>query len=125
MFNKLVEGVSRSDVDVYLDIELTEWVLPEKMTEKEKKENPSWETCEGFLKERTFEEACQLAWEEAGEERKQKFLNLPNFDPEIFKEITGIDVKKEEEETIEIEGKKFTMSEIVNLMSEIKKALKL
>ncbi len=25
---------------------------------------------------------------------RQKFLNLPNFDAKIFKEITGIDVDK-------------------------------
>jgi hypothetical protein len=117
MFNKLVENVSRDDIDTYLNVKLTEWILPEKMTEQEKTSNPSWETCEGYLKERSFEEACKLAWKEANEETKQKFLNLPNFDAEIFKEITGIDVGKEEE-TIEILGKKFTVS-------EIKKALKL
>ena len=117
MFNKLVEGASKDSIDAYLEVKLTEWVLPENMTETEKTANPSWETCEGYLKERTFEEACRLAWEKASEKTKQKFLGLPNFDSAIFKEITGIDVAKQEE-TIEIEGKEFTVS-------EIKKALKI
>jgi hypothetical protein len=89
----------------------------QKMTDEEKRENPNWETCEGYLKERTFEEACNLAWEEANEKTKNRFLTLPNFDADIFKEITGINVKKQEE-TIEIEGDKITIS-------EIKQALKL
>jgi hypothetical protein len=116
MFNKLVEGVSREDIDTYLNIPLTEWILPENMTDKEKGENPSWESCEGYLKERTFEEACKIAWEKADKKTKDKFLNLPNFDPEIFKEITGIDVTSKEE-TINIDGVEYTLS-------EIKKALK-
>lgn len=93
MFNRPVAGVSRHQVDVSLAIQLTEWVLPEDMTEQEKKENPSWETSEGYLKERSFEEACQIAWKNADQETKKRFLNLPNFNPEIFKEITGIDVR--------------------------------
>jgi hypothetical protein len=116
MFNKLVEGVSRNDIDTYLAIPLTEWILPEDMTDQEKSDNPSWETCEGFLKERTFDEACKVAWEKADQKTKDKFLNLPNFDPEIFKEITGIDVTVKEE-TINIDGVEYTLS-------EIKKALK-
>jgi hypothetical protein len=116
IFNKIVEGVTRSDIDTYFQIKLTEWVLPENMTNEEKKENPSWETCEGYLKQREFKEACVLAWSEADPETKDKFLNLPNFDSKIFFEITGIDVKIKEE-TINIDNVEYTLS-------EIKKALK-
>ena len=102
MFNRLVEGISRGDVDVYANIELTKWILPEDMTDEEKKENPSWETCEGYLREYSFEEACQNWWSNANEETKQRFLALPNFDPAIFKEITGIDVEVKQENITEV-----------------------
>jgi hypothetical protein len=116
IFNKIAENVSRVDIDTYLDIYLTEWVLPEDMTEQEKADNPSWETCEGFLRERGFKEACVLAWSKADQETKDRFLNLPNFDADIFFEITGIEVEGKEEK-ITIEGVEYTLS-------EIKKALK-
>lgn len=110
MFNKPVEGVRREDIDTYLPIKLTEWILPEDMTEQEKKDNPTWETCEGYLKERTLEEAAALAWQEADHKTKQKFLNLPNFDADIFFQCTGIDVSKEE--AINIDGVEYTLTEI-------------
>jgi hypothetical protein len=113
MFNKLVEDVKREDVDTFLDIKLTEWILPENMTEQEKKDNPSWETCDGYLKERTFEEACVLAWQEASEETKNKFLNLPNFDADIFFEITSIDVRKPRK--IKIDGE-YTKEELEKIL---------
>ena len=109
IFNKIVEGVTRNDINTYLAIKLTEWVLPENMTNEEKKENPSWETCEGYLKQREFKEACVLAWSEADSETKDKFLNLPNFDSKIFFEITGIDVKIKEK-TINIDNVEYTLS---------------
>jgi hypothetical protein len=119
MFNRLVEGVKREDVNTFLDIELTEWILPENMTEQEKKDNPSWENCEGYLKERTFEEATNLAWQELSEERKQHFLNLPNFDSEIFEQCTQIHLKKKEK-TININGKEFTIDELNKILEDAK-----
>ena len=41
----------------------------------------------------SYKEAWANFWNKITPERKQQFLDLPNFDPEIFKEITGIDVK--------------------------------
>jgi hypothetical protein len=84
--------VSRDELDMYANIHLTEWILPENMSEEEKKENPEWETSEGYLKQRTFHQACQLWWNESENEEKNKFLNLPNFDVDLFKEITGIQI---------------------------------
>lgn len=33
-----------------------------------------------------------MPWHNWSDENKKVFTDLPNFDPEIFKEITGIDV---------------------------------
>lgn len=45
----------------------------------------------GYLKEFAFKEACANMWECLTEEEKKVVVNeLPNFDAEIFAEITGI-----------------------------------
>lgn len=46
----------------------------------------------GKLKTLTYKEAWAEYWGRASEEDKKWFQNLPNFDPKIFAEITGIDV---------------------------------
>ncbi len=74
------------------NIDPTIWVQANAMTEKEKQENPKWETTEGFLKKITLKEAWSNAWNNWSEENKTLFKELPNFSPEIFKEITGIEV---------------------------------
>jgi hypothetical protein len=53
-------------------------------------------------------------WNKTDEENKKTFLNLPNFDDEIFKEITGIDVNKNNScdgKIVEIEGRKYKLVE--------------
>jgi len=51
-----------------------------------------------LTKTRTYKEAWQLYWNEASKEDKQKFLDLPNFDRWVFKDITGIDVEEQGDE---------------------------
>lgn len=85
---------------LYADIQLTEWISEEYMTENEKIENETYKTTGWYLRRRTFHEACKLWWGEAEEEEKNKFLNLPWFDSDIFKEITGIDTNEAIEELI-------------------------
>ena len=74
---------------------LNKWVSESNMTEEEKKNEPLFYVRGGYLKTYTWEEAWQNYWKDSDEEEKQKVLNLPNFDADIFKEITGIDVNKE------------------------------
>ena len=40
-----------------------------------------------------YKEAWKNFWNSISEDRKQEFMNLPNFDSEIFEEITGIKVE--------------------------------
>ena len=63
------------------------------MTDEEKKANPGYETRKGYLKTFTYKEAWANFWRDTDKENKQKFLSLPNFDKNIFKEITGIDTE--------------------------------
>ena len=75
------------------NFELTVWVHAKNMTEEEKANFPDYKTTGGYLKEFTFEEACKNMWNNlTDEEKKTVITELPNFDKDIFKEITGIEV---------------------------------
>ena len=65
------------------------------MTDEEKENNPDYETLGGYLRKTTYKEAWKYSWDNANKENRKLLLKLPNFDNEIFKEITGIDVCKE------------------------------
>ena len=63
------------------------------MTEEEKKDNPSYKTTRGYLKQIIVStEEKQEWWDRLCKEAKNEILSLPNFDKEIFREITGITV---------------------------------
>ncbi len=48
----------------------------------------------GYLKTYTMEEAWANWWKGLSEENKEIIKEIPNFDAEIFKDITGIEVEK-------------------------------
>ena len=65
-------------------------------TEEEKKKYKNEiEICGGFLKTIDYKDAWRLAWNKASIEERKKLFELPNWDNEVFKEITGIDAEKE------------------------------
>ena len=66
---------------------LTEWI---DYTEEEKKQDKEKEATGGYLKEYTYEEACQIWWNNYTEEEKKTIMSMPNFDKDKFKQITGI-----------------------------------
>ena len=70
------------------------WVLDDNMTDKEKKEHPEYSVTGGFLKNIEVEGERQEWWDSLTKEEKDIVMSLPNFDKNIFKEITGIDVNK-------------------------------
>ncbi len=62
------------------------------MTEEEKKEHPEAETTDGYLHTVKAKETAQQWWNNLSEVEKTKVMSLPNFDPDVFEEITGIKV---------------------------------
>ena len=68
------------------------WVNSADMTEEEKKEHPEYETTDGYLKTVDFKTACKMTWDSLDNYGKQAVREIPNFDADIFMEITGIDV---------------------------------
>ena len=68
LFNKELDMTVEefnSKYPLHANIKLTEWITTEHMTEQEKKDNPTYETTGGYLRSRTFHEACLLWWSES------------------------------------------------------------
>ena len=79
------------------DFKLNTWCNKEDMTDTEKKEVKGWETMGGFLKTLSYKDAWKEMWENCEQETRDWYLSLPNFDATIFEEITGINVKQDDE----------------------------
>ena len=71
---------------------IVEWVPEKGMTEQEKTDNPECATTGGFLRVADGAVCAQEWWDGLREYEKDVIRKLPNFDPEIFRECTGIDV---------------------------------
>ena len=100
------------EYNIYMELPLNTWVDEADMTEEEKSEVTGWEEINNYLKTLEYKEACKKWWEDNPDDH-ERFLTLPGFDAEIFKDITGIDVKSpSKKDEIEIEGKKYTIDEI-------------
>lgn len=70
------------------------WAWPLGMTDEEKERYPNYKTTNGYLKELGKSECSQKWWNKLSDVEKDIIKTLPNFDADIFKEITGIDVNK-------------------------------
>lgn len=78
---------------------LTWWVPENKMTDAEKAADPNFYMRGGQLRCRTYKEAWRKAWDEASVADRELVRKLPNFDATVFKEISGIDVGTELQQT--------------------------
>ena len=97
IFNKETE-LDRESITFpsFLYFDLTVWVSHDTATDAEKEEHKTEiETCGGFLKTLEYKEAWRLAWDKADKEEHKQLLSLPNWDNEVFREITGIDAEYE------------------------------
>ena len=72
--------------------DVLEWVYSKSMTDQEKQEHPEHETTGGFLKMIEKSKSSQEWWNSLPEYQKNIIKEIPNFDPDIFEEITGIQV---------------------------------
>jgi len=113
VFNKDT-GIARDDFDTGVfpyffsfDYTPTEWIDSSKMTDEEKLTNPLHNIAGGYLKkliDRTYnketaleamQKAWRKSWDEATDEDRRKVYNIPNWNNDVFKEISGIDVDME------------------------------
>ena len=90
----------------FLYFDLNVWVSHDTATDEEKElHKEEIETCGGFLKTLGYKKAFRLAWDKADKEEHKELLTLPNWNNEIFREISGIDAEVEiakEAEDIEL-----------------------
>jgi len=97
IFNKET-NIPRNDIyfPSFLYFNLTVWVSHDTATAEEKKAHKTEiETYGGFLKTLSYKEAFRIAWNKASKEEHKKLLKLPNWNNEIFMEISGIDAEAE------------------------------
>ncbi len=66
------------------------------MTDEEKEKHPEYKTTRGYLKPVDIWKDAVDKWKKLTEKEKAVVMSIPNFDKEIFKEITGIDVDCED-----------------------------
>ena len=113
IFNKDTD-VKRKDIKYpdFFFFYLTEWINESSMNDKEKEAYPTYITTGGYLKVKTYLGAWRESWENASLEDKKKCFDLPNWDNEIFKQISGIDVEKELNEPVE----ELTMEEVCKML---------
>ena len=101
MFNKpsdwSIEDWRYSEAKRLLDnimYNVLKWIYSYEMTDEEKEQHPEYEITGGYLKKCDKSECNQLWWDSLSDPEKNIIKSLPNFDAEIFKEITGIDINK-------------------------------
>lgn len=118
LFNKECgrEEWENAEVPGFLYFDLCVWVSADDMTDEEKTKNPEFNVRGGYLKTLNYKEAFKKAWDDADEEDRQKLFDLPNFDAEVFKEISGIDVHADQDscagKVVEIDGKKYKLIQV-------------
>ena len=60
------------------------------MSDEEKGNNPNAYVNNGYLRVYTYKEAWANLWSKLTDDQKELFKTLPNFDADIFRDITGI-----------------------------------
>ena len=97
VFNKLCSSKIWSECikPNFIFFKLTEWISKKNMTDQEKINNPNFFVSGGYLKINGYKEAWRKSWNNTSDDDRQLVLNLPNFCPKVFLEISGIDVIKE------------------------------
>ena len=89
MFNKPT-GKKRSEINLpYINISLTEWI---KYTDEEKKSDPQKALTGGYLRTYTYKEAWANWYETATQRQIDRIKALPNYDADVFYEITGLKI---------------------------------
>ena len=98
LFNKLSDWTYKDWCDSHACYILNkmpgnlEYVSYEDMTDEEKAAHPEAKITGGYLKQLENSERRSIWWKNLNARQKSIIKSIPNFNKEIFKEITGIDV---------------------------------
>ncbi len=105
MFNKISEWTNEdaenseaNKILAFLAGNTCEWIYAKDMTDEEKRKHPEYETARGYLKSVDIWKDAVDKWRNLTEKEKDIVMSIPNFDKEIFRDITGIDVDVKDNE---------------------------
>jgi len=99
VFNKPcdIEVWNNSEKPSFIYFDLVEFISFVNMTDEEKLIHPEAKTCNGYLKKLDYKEAFQKSYNKLSEEQRIKQTTLlkalPNFDADVFFEISGIRIE--------------------------------
>ena len=71
---------------------VVDWIWSDDMTDEEKEQHPEYEVVGGYLKILDESECGQLWWDSLSERYKNIIKAMPNFDKEIFEDVTDIKI---------------------------------
>lgn len=94
MFNKDT-GLTPADIAIphFLQFTLSKWTTPDDATDEERCEcRNEIERFNKFIRLMSYKDAFRYAWDNASEAERKQVERLPNFDADIFYEISGIRV---------------------------------
>ena len=97
MFNKMTNYKGKDiKIPSWCFFDLLVWVSYDTAIEEEKQKHiAEIVICGGFLKHINYKDAWRIAWNRASIEERKELFDLPNWDNQVFKEITGIDAENE------------------------------
>ena len=111
-FEDAVEIWGKAEKPSCLFFDLTLWVKSESMSDEEKEKHPNHETTGGFLRVLDYKDAFTKSVMSSTKEGRDMIRALPNFDDDIFFEISGCDLRKlDNDDIIEFNGKKYKLIE--------------
>ena len=95
VFNKPCKRIDFENylIPNFVYFELTYWVDESKMTDAEKVADPHFHLRGGQLRKKGYKEAFRASWEVADKVDRDRIKDCPNFDANIFFEISGIDLR--------------------------------
>jgi hypothetical protein len=82
--------------DLLSNMNKSEWVWYDSMTNEEKTKYPSSKTCDGYLKEYTRKESATKWWNSLDKFDKAEIFGLPNFNLSVFNDIMELEITKKE-----------------------------
>ncbi len=82
--------------DLLCDMQKSEWIWFDNMTDDEKAKYPSAKTCDGYLKEYSRAEASTNWWDDLDDYDKNEIFSLPNFNLKVFNDIMELEIAKKE-----------------------------